>query len=138
MTTISRLNTTIDNHYLAAGIIAFGLLASVSAISAAAIEYNGQLAKATYDVPVATTPASKPIAKSAAKPLTLVPTAGKTVTIVPTAADSAPLAVQGQPNSAAYLQPAGGASSTYGAYDLQPSVKAVQLTDAAPQNAMGL
>lgn len=114
---VSRLNTTISNHNLVSNLIAFGLLASVSLISAAAINYNGTLAKASYDTLVPTVtltqkPAAKPAAKAQPKASTIALTG----------------------NTAAQLQPAQSTMYLQGnTTSPQSDSNSVQLTGTNPQ-----
>jgi hypothetical protein len=148
MTIISRLNTTVNNHAAAANIIAFGLLASMTIVSAAAINYSGDLAKASYDDPFASAtikqPTATPKAATIATDMTLTATSAKQTMpltasspkqVMPLTASAAKQNMQG--NAVGTLQPAQGANfnNDYSATSLQPSANVAQMTAEAPQNA---
>jgi hypothetical protein len=157
MTIISRLNTTVNNHATAANIIAAGLLASIAVVSAAAINYSGQLAKASYDYPFANisvkqTPVAKPAAK--ARPITqtsVMSLQAQQPSVVATLqparisgialSDVSTLGLQTQLSDVVtYLQPAPGVGYDSGisASALQPAANSIQLTGNGLQDAAGI
>lgn len=133
MTTINRLNATINDHNAAANFVALFLLMSISVISAVAITHSGDLAKSSYDTFVQSLPTtSVPVTEDAAsKSQPAQQTSATTLSV----GDSSPLSLQNQPNDvAAQLQPAQNVDhfqTTVTTDALQPSVNTVQVTGGA-------
>lgn len=129
MSVISQLNSTISSHNMTANLVALMVLASVSGVSVAAINRNGEAIKSSYDTLVLPVTADYvPATKTPARPVQAAPTT--TVT--------APLTIQSQPTDVvSQLQPARSLADNAqaSASSLQPSANSVQLTGANPQNA---
>lgn len=135
MTTISRINTTINDHTLVVNTIAFcfvafGVIAWVATIN----QYNN-LAR-SYDAILQPTFAAQAPAKVAttSKIQTTQQTSGTALTV----SNSSPLSLQNQPQDIiTQLQPAENLTynSSVTANTLQPSTNNMQLTDANLQNA---
>lgn len=138
MTTISRLNETISNHAGLANAIAFGLLATISVVSATAISYSGQRIQDSYDSLVLSIPtAQTPVVETPASKVQASPQASTIVA----GTGTSPLAIQSQqPDVVVWLQPAPGlvVTAPATASTLQPSTNGVQLTGANLQNAAGI
>ncbi len=141
MTTIGRLNTTINNSTPVANAIAFSLLAMVTVASAAAINHGGELVKASYDSLTATTSSSTAPLSLTQAPAAKIQSDTTALTIAASFDSTAPLSLQSQqPNVIGQLQPAQGIdyNTQANASTLQPASSNIQLTGSNLQNAIGL
>ena len=134
MTTISRLNATLIDHQAVANAIALGLLVSLASVSAAAINYSGNLAKQSYDTLILPAQTEQTVAVPAAK----TQTAAQTSAIELGAAS--PLSLQSQADVISRLQPATGAAymQMSAANTLQAGSNGMQLAGGNLQDAQGI
>lgn len=147
MTIVSRLNTVINDHATIANVAAFGVLASITIISAAAINRAGEIARVTFDTPVVSTPAAKPVASApiwdaqiVATPVEGLPLDATTQVNGLPLDVTAPLNLQSQRADVVnYLQAAQGAAYVQATTNSpQSGATNMQLTGANPQNTAGV